>query len=229
MLCPFCGAPYRQLIPLGTVQVKCPYCGGAILVPEWLGGGQQLCQNHPEKFAVGLCNECGDNYCGSCLHLYSLVGRDVKATLYLCPDCLREKYVEQSNGALLSAFFSFLVGIFVVGFVPAMGIFLFFIAAAATWYGYDKRTKTVTEPTLDQVHDEQKAREKELAALVDFDVDDMHSSLLTDYVTHWGVGTGVNLLENEINAYTRHGESFSEAVQKIYYRHSRTKKKRRLV
>jgi hypothetical protein len=161
--------------------------------------------------------------------MFLLAGRDVRATLYLCPDCIRKKYVEQSNVALFSAFFGVLMGLFVVGIIPAMGIILFLISGGVAWYGYDKRTKTIAEPTLDYVHGEQAAREKTLGALGDFDVEDMFGSLLRDYVTHWGAGTGMNLLENEINAYTRHGESYSEAVQKIYCRHSQKKKTRRLV
>jgi len=229
MLCPFCGAPYRQLVPSGTVQVKCPYCGGAILVPDWLGGGQHFCSNHPEKVATALCNECGGNFCRSCLHLFSLTGRDVRATLYLCSDCIRKKYFEQSNNAFFFAFFGVLMGLFIIGIIPLMSFIVFVVSAGAALYGLDRRTKTITEPTLDQVHAEQAAREEAFEALGDFNVEDMFGSLMTEYVTHWGAGTGVNLLENEINAYTRHGDSYSEAVQKIYYRHSQKKKTRRLV
>ncbi|MEM3697801.1 MAG: hypothetical protein QXQ94_09945, partial [Candidatus Bathyarchaeia archaeon] len=42
-LCPFCGAPYKELIPAGVVQVKCTYCGATVLVPPRLGGLTQRC------------------------------------------------------------------------------------------------------------------------------------------------------------------------------------------
>jgi len=66
-LCPFCGAPYSDLIPAGTVQVKCSYCKSTIFVPPRLGGSIQRCINHPEKLVAGRCNGCGKNFCGDCL------------------------------------------------------------------------------------------------------------------------------------------------------------------
>jgi len=93
-LCPFCGAPYRKLIPAGTVQVRCEYCGAMILVPPKLREVQR-CPNHPDRISVGICEDCGKGFCGDCLTVMmiseSSEGTGPKAIRYLCPDCLRKR------------------------------------------------------------------------------------------------------------------------------------------
>ncbi len=100
-LCPFCSAPYRELIPAGTVQVKCRYCGATVLVPPRLGGAVQRCLNHPETLAVGVCNGCAGNYCGDCLFFIKTFAQENTKSgggrllgpgySYFCRRCLREK------------------------------------------------------------------------------------------------------------------------------------------
>ncbi len=85
--CPMCGAPYRMLIPAGFVQVKCNYCGASVLVPPHLGGAVQQCPNHPDALAIGICNDCGGNFCDRCLYLFE----DRGGTLYLCSKCYKNR------------------------------------------------------------------------------------------------------------------------------------------
>jgi len=86
-LCPFCGAPYRELIPAGVVQVKCRYCGSLVLVPPRLGGLVKRCPNHAETLAIGLCSKCNEGYCDYCLHILWTEHGDV----YLCENCLEKQ------------------------------------------------------------------------------------------------------------------------------------------
>ena len=95
-ICPFCGAPYRTLIPVGTVQVKCQYCGSTVLVPPRLGGAVQRCPNHPDVLSVGLCNDCGKSYCDHCLYVYKV--RDGK--LHLCSKCNESRNSMKRVGAI---------------------------------------------------------------------------------------------------------------------------------
>lgn len=83
-LCPFCGAPYRKLIPPGAVQVKCDYCGARILVPPHMGGEAQRCPNHLDVLANGICNECGQSFCDKCLYVVR------GGQQYLCPNCYKD-------------------------------------------------------------------------------------------------------------------------------------------
>ena len=46
----------------------------------------------------------------------------------------------------------------------------------------------------------------------------MYDKLLAKYVNHWGYQTGTRILNEEIEANTRHGDSFAEAVRKVYQR-----------
>jgi signal transduction histidine kinase len=46
----------------------------------------------------------------------------------------------------------------------------------------------------------------------------LYDKLLAKYVNHWGYQTGTRILNDEIAAHTRHGDSFAEAVRKVYQR-----------
>ena len=100
--CPFCGAPYRTLIPSGAAQVKCSYCGATVLVPPDLGGTTHRCPNHPDLLAVGLCNDCSQSYCGHCLYVYEVKS----AKLHVCSKCYEQRNAMKSVGAVVSLVFS---------------------------------------------------------------------------------------------------------------------------
>jgi len=105
LLCPFCSAPYREFIPPGTVQVKCPYCGSTILVPPKFGGPVQRCPNHSESLAIGLCSKCYGSFCGDCLFLITsvkMVGKSVIIDrLFLCAKC-RDGAKDGEKGTLIA-------------------------------------------------------------------------------------------------------------------------------
>ncbi|MEM1582591.1 MAG: hypothetical protein QXK89_08805 [Candidatus Bathyarchaeia archaeon] len=94
LCCLFCGAPYRDLIPPGTFQVKCRYCGSNILVPPKFGGAVQPCPNHPRTLAIGLCNKCHESLCGDCLFFVTNRGPKDQSlmsdTYFLCAKCRDE-------------------------------------------------------------------------------------------------------------------------------------------
>ncbi|MCL6578958.1 MAG: hypothetical protein K6T73_06170 [Candidatus Bathyarchaeota archaeon] len=95
--CPFCGAPYRKFIPSNALQLKCTYCGGIFLVPQEISGGLPKCFNHDDRLAIGLCNDCGENFCSECLYIYDLQTRDTEATLYLCLECLTKRHRKEAD------------------------------------------------------------------------------------------------------------------------------------
>lgn len=114
LVCPFCGAPHRESIPVGVVQVKCHYCGAGIIVPPRLGGIVQRCPNHPETLAVGLCNDCGNSFCDRCLYIWQIKhGR-----LNICSSCFDSRNSMKSVGAIL-------------GIVMSVIFFLFFLFAVS--------------------------------------------------------------------------------------------------
>ena len=125
-LCPFCGAPQKSTIPRGTTQIKCKYCGAVILVPTWMGSGTCWCTNHHEKVADGLCNDCGESFCTDCLSPYELERQGESGTLYLCSDCLKERYVKKANGYIFFGFVFLSAGIFqaaIMYYAPIVVIF----------------------------------------------------------------------------------------------------------
>jgi hypothetical protein len=61
------------------------------------------------------------------------------------------------------------------------------------------RTRTTQEPS-----------ENEAA-----DAEGLYDKLLAKYVNHWGYQAGTRMLNEEIEAHTRHGDSFAEAVRKV--------------
>lgn len=99
LTCPFCGAPHKETIPVGIVQVKCSYCGAEVLVPPRLGGQVRRCPNHPELLAVGLCNDCGSSFCDQCLYVWGVE----HGKLNLCSKCYGNR--KNPNSTMAFVFF----------------------------------------------------------------------------------------------------------------------------
>jgi len=145
LTCPFCGAPHRGVIPSGTVQVKCEYCGGTILVPS----SASRCPNHPDVLAVGLCNDCGGSYCDSCLYLYKI--KD--ATLHLCPSCFKKRKAKEVRVTLILGVLCLLIGFLNILVAPSLeaalrGFAIFVFAFPAIAWGVYRRSHLPKGATL---------------------------------------------------------------------------------
>ncbi len=229
--CPSCGAPYSKTIPYGAVQLRCGYCGGTF-VPNILHQAIYRCANHPDITAVGKCNDCGENFCERCLRVYDIYdtafGSEL-AKLYLCPDCLKHRYANRANAAMLGGALLLAVGILTIFvFLPVAPYgslipvgFPAVIGGLVLFYGLWQKTSVPEENTIYKlrIQDERK-RGEVLAASRDADVDDddAYDELVQYYVNKWGAHEGFALLETEIAAHVRSGDSFSEAIRKIHFR-----------
>lgn len=216
--CPFCGAPYRDAIPAGVVQAKCKYCGGVFQVPLTLGAEVSRCVNHPEKVAVGICNDCGHSFCGSCLHAYHLSVRGESATLYLCPDCLKARYAKKVQGYIVAGAFMLLMGVLFTIVAPVPGVLFLVFGLVSLFYGVSGKSGATQESNVDDLKAEQEKKKVELAECEGVEYEAMYDELVTRYENHWGPSLGIQLLEDEINAHMRHGQSFPEAVIAVYRR-----------
>lgn len=217
-ICTFCGAPQRMIISPGTMQVNCQYCGGLILVPPWMGGKTPRCVNHPERLAVGICNDCGRNFCPECLRVYHLETRDTEATLYLDTACLRKRYAGKANKGIWGGILLLAFGI--LSAISSLGVGILFIIFAWGIMAYSvlKRREKPTEPTVDKVLIERERIEADPALRESVDVEKLYDELLTRYVHRWGARIGTAFLREDIRAYLRQGVSFSEAIKKIHAR-----------
>ena len=214
--CPFCGAPYRKLIPTDVLQLKCDYCGATFRTPPSIGVEIPECANHPERYAVGVCNDCGQNFCRECLHSYNLKTRSDKAVLYLCPDCFRKRYLDRANGHVLSGMLVIAMGTFFT-FLALPFAFVVVIGLIQVIYGVSMRSQVSQElGTVQQGAETEQTAQPSGAE--EADAETLYNELLVKYVRHWGVETGAELLDNEIRAYTWAGASFGEAVNKVYKR-----------
>lgn len=182
-----------------------------------MGGETSRCPNHPNRLAVGTCNDCGKSFCGGCLHVYALNTEGAKVTLYLCPTCLRKRYVEKANATIYLGILFLLLGIFSALIFLPFGI-LIIIGVGSIIYGRSKRAETPKELTIDEIRVEKEKKETELAASEGIDTEEIYNKLLTQYIDRWGARIGIELLKSEITAYTMHGVSFPEAVEKVYQR-----------
>lgn len=190
-----------------------------------MGGETYRCVSHPERMATGKCNDCGENYCGACLHYYYLKTDRASATLYLCPNCLRKRHAYEANVPIYFGVFMFIFGVLSAIFSVPFGILFWLVGAGAIIYGYITGRGTPEELTIDDVRVEKERRKAELTAEGGVDTDELYNKLLTQYVEHWGATSGGELLESEITAYTMHGVSFEEAVEKIYRRQEKKSSK----
>lgn len=223
--CPFCGAPYRELIPAGTVQVKCRYCGAMVLVPPRLGGLLQLCPNHHEMLAVGICNECGKNFCGDCLFVTNVVGSGEgaqKGYFHFCPDCMKKKEEREKTGWIIASAFSFvfvfLPGLFIIG-IPGGGtagfimlLMGFFFILLPFLVKTHKKFPTV-RMVMEKLSELNKRAEKVRAAMSPQEVEDLYRRMLvpdpyTGKVEHLEI-------DYLIKEYMQSGLSRKEAILKI--------------
>lgn len=227
LLCPFCGAPQRGYIPADTLQVKCRYCGGVFLTKPSVEGEVYRCVNHPMKLAIGTCNDCAQSFCGDCLHYYVLETEYDRISLYLCPDCLRRRHASKADDAfLIGLVFVLLAVVLSIMALPVslvFGLLVGAIGAGIMIYGNYKRSQPPDESTISELRQEKQRRREEVAARGGIDAEELYSELMTQYATRYGASSGIQILQEEIQAYTRHGESFETAVEKIY----RRQKKRR--
>jgi len=217
LTCPFCGAPYREVIPSGTVQVKCKYCKGTILVPPQFGGAGLRCPNHPDVLAVGLCNDCSGNYCDNCLYLYHV--RD--GTLHLCSNCVKKRETRGATVSLISGSLILLLGFFFM-FIPdpeaaVRGIIFMIIGLFATLWGFGKRSSL---PTLGSVRERNEVARKQMEARKSYVSQaspiELHNILLNDYMRDYGAEFGWRVLEREIDTYIQAaGMTRSEALRKL--------------
>jgi len=160
-VCPFCSAPYRDVIPSDTAQVKCNYCGSVFSVSSYFEETAPRCPNHPEVFATGLCNDCGDNFCVRCLYTYALETRSEEATLYLCFECLRKRHIDQANQYIFGGIVALFVGFLFLAVNAFFGILFIALVSIMIVYGLYKR---LTFPKTASLYEE-----KELSSQVDLE------------------------------------------------------------
>ena len=151
--------------------------------------------------------------------------------LYLCPNCLRKRKLERTDVNILLAIFFLVAGILVLGYGVAFGspiwlagAFLSLVSGAALWYFEGQRSEVPPEivpetlPETGILAEEEEAKSEETEAE---EAERLYDQLFTKYVDHWGIQTGPQLLESEIQAYTRHGDSYAKAMRKIAERNKR--------
>lgn len=136
----------------------------------------------------------------------------------MCPKCLRKRYVEKAVGLIYFGVIFLLFGVFAALVSIPIGVLIALIGVGSMIYGSMKREETLGELTIAELQAEKEKRKVELATVKEIDLEEIYSELLTQYVNRWGTQTGIELLESEIMAYTRHGVSFQEAVKKVYQR-----------
>jgi len=217
-ICPFCGAPYRELIPAGVVQVKCRYCGGLVLVPPRLGGLVRRCPGHPETLAVGLCNDCSGSYCDRCLYVL----RVQDGELYVCSNCLKKRRA-------MDAMKAFVVGIgFLIGgllfissglHLPDPGATLFgalMILCSLPFMVYHFYTWTTPwkNPTVHMRID--KIAKVEAEKKLPLNVQELYNKMLNTYIGAFGSSASGEMgLEKRIQAYMKKGFERGEAILKL--------------
>jgi hypothetical protein len=215
--CPICGAPYRNLIPTDALQLKCDYCGATFRTPPQIGVEIPECVNHPERYAVANCNDCGRSFCSECLHSYNLNPmRSDRAVLYLCPDCFKKRYLASANRHVFSGIAIITMGVIFTSIALPFALIIL-IGVAQVFYGFSQRGDLSQE--LGKVRQRPKTEQAaEPSDTEQPDAEKLYDELFDNYTDRWGTKTGAELLDDEIKAYTWNGASFAEAVNKVYER-----------
>jgi hypothetical protein len=119
---------------------------------------------------------------------------------------------------VLFVFLGFLFAVFGQPVSLALGALVAVFGAGMMIYGSYQKAQTLNEPTIGELREEKKRRRAEAVARGGVDAEELYSELVTQYATRYGASSGIQLLQSEIQAYTRHGESFETAVERIYRR-----------
>jgi uncharacterized Zn-finger protein len=210
--CPFCSAPYKKIVPHDALQLKCDYCGATFTIPKKIGIDIPRCQNHPDSYAGGKCNDCGGEFCGECLKTFNFSTRDGSAVLYLCPNCLRNRERKKADSLILTGVGLVLFGVLACFIFLPIGVLVIIGGVGTAVVGFSKRSNGETAFGTE-------AETGEPGQLSESDweeADRLYGSLFAKYSQHWGAATGAQLLENEIRAYTWHGDTWPDAVRKVY-------------
>jgi len=216
--CPVCGAPYKKVVPSDVSQLNCDYCGATFRVPPSEGGELPRCQNHPERYAAGKCNDCGGEFCSECLQTYEFNTREGSAELYLCPDCLRNRKTGQANSFVFAGAIFAAVGILFAIFAWQVGIAFIILGSISIAYGTSRKPESPTTPEKPEADTEETEGTEEPSESDWEEADKLYGTLLEKYGEHWGISSGASLLEDEIKAYTWDGYTWPEAVRKVYQR-----------
>jgi len=200
LVCPVCGAPYRETIPVEVAQVKCHYCGASIVIPATA----PRCPNHPGLIAGVSCNDCGRSFCRDCLSPYFVQGQDDSGTLYLCNSCLAKRNVEKAQYPLLVGVFTLILGVFILLISPVEGIlWIAFLAVPITVYGIVKSRRVFRQEDLTYIERKPEPSFRQIEAKV-----------VSEYTKAYRVHASV-LLENRLKSYMKDGMRYEEAMRKL--------------
>jgi len=205
LVCPVCGAPYREVIPADVVHVNCRYCGGTIVVPA----SAPRCPNHPNVFAMSVCNDCGRRYCSDCLSDYVLEGERERGVLRLCPNCLTRRHYARDEYVFLFGALLLVLGIFFLFAEPTVGVlWIALFALPVMVYGLYKIRRFYRSEDLVFEAERPRGEESQKPSI------EIYQGMLTEYTRSYGMH-GSFLLENRLKSYMRDGLSRDEALRKM--------------
>lgn len=187
-------------------------------VPPRIGVDIPQCANHCDRFAVGICDDCGRNFCRECLQIFDFNTRGASTTLHLCPDCLRKREVDKANGYIYGGMLVLMLAVFGIIVSPALGGFILILSTVEIAYGISSRPKEEAEEG-EVGESETPAKEEEATFAIPKELsrpDVMYDELLNKYTERFGLPGGPKILDDEIRAYTWHGDTFEQAVTKVY-------------
>ena len=152
-----------------------------------MGGETLRCANHPERLAVGICNDCGRSFCSECLRIYHPEARDTAATLYLDTACLRRRYAGKADKTFWMGILLLAYGIFSAIVSLEIGILFIIFAGGIIAYSVFKGRKIPIEPTVDKILMERKRIGGDSELMESVDANKLYNELLTQYVQKWGL------------------------------------------
>ena len=116
-----------------------------------------------------------------------------------------------------------LIGVLFTVFSPVPAVVFLLMGLGSLFYGVSSKSSAVQGPTVDESKAQQEKSRAELAESAGADAEDLYDELVSMYADKWGgVTEGIQLLDDEINACMRHGDSFAEAVTAVYRRQKKT-------
>jgi len=137
----------------------------------------------------------------------------------LCPECLNKREAHKANSYIIGGILTIILGVIFAAMLLPLGIFILIIGIGEIAYGINKRPAEIAE-VYEPEGEAQAPEEMQVRAETEQmeEADLLYNQLLSKYAEHWGLQNGAQILDNEIRAYTWQGDTFEQAVAKVYKR-----------